>query len=137
MKSLTLYCDGASRGNPGPAAIGAVLFDASGAERYTISRRLGVATNNEAEYQALIEGVQAAATVAPPAETELLVRMDSELVVRQIIGQYKVKNERLKPLHKTARQILEEFKAFRMEHVPRAKNARADELANEALDAER
>ncbi|MBX7058421.1 MAG: ribonuclease HI family protein [Leptospirales bacterium] len=135
MKRLTLYCDGASRGNPGPAAIGAALFAEDGAELATVSRCLGVATNNEAEYKALIEGAQAASALVDPAQVELLVRMDSQLVVRQIIGQYKVKHAGLRELHKAARSILNEFAKLHMEHIPREQNKRADQLANLALDA--
>jgi ribonuclease HI len=127
----TLRADGGSRGNPGPGALGYVLCDASGAEVEARGEFIGTCTNNVAEYRALIAGLEAAARHG--AKT-LVVRMDSELVVRQMLGQYKVKNEGLKPLHAEARRAAAKLGTVRFESVPRDDNGRADALVNEALD---
>ena len=130
-KAWTLRCDGGSRGNPGPGALGYVLWDASGREVEARGEFLGVCTNNVAEYRSLIAGLEAAARHG--ART-LVVRMDSELVVRQMLGQYKVKNEGLKVLHAAARHAAVAVGVVRFESVPRDDNGRADALVNEALD---
>lgn len=127
----TLRCDGGSRGNPGPGALGYVLCDETGAEVEAKGEYLGVCTNNVAEYRSLIAGLGAAAR---HGVRTLQVRMDSELVVRQMLGQYKVKNEGLKPLHAEARAALQRVGVVRFESVPRDDNGRADGLVNEALD---
>jgi ribonuclease HI len=127
----TLRADGGSRGNPGPGALGYVLCDASGAEVEARGVFLGTCTNNVAEYRALIAGLEAASRHDVHA---LIVRMDSELVVRQMLGQYKVKNEGLKPLHAEARKVAAKLGTVRYESVPRDDNGRADALVNEALD---
>jgi ribonuclease HI len=127
----TLRCDGGSRGNPGPGAIGYVLTDETGREVEAKGEYLGVCTNNVAEYRSLIAGLAAAAR---HGVRTLIVRMDSELVVRQMLGQYKVKNEGLKPLHAEARAALVRVGVVRFESVPRDDNGRADGLVNEALD---
>ena len=126
-----LRADGGSRGNPGPGALGYVLCDASGAEAEARGEFLGTCTNNVAEYRALIAGLEAAAR---HGARSLLVRMDSELVVRQMLGTYKVKNEGLKPLHAEARKAMSKLETVRFESVPRDDNGRADGLVNEALD---
>ncbi len=127
-----LYTDGAARGNPGPAAIGAVLYE-EGEERPVamMSRPLGVATNNVAEYQAVIDGLEAASEFDPD---ELVVRADSQLLVRQLTGRYRVKAPGLVPLHRKATALLAGFQSVRLEHVPRESNTVADSLANAALD---
>ena len=127
-----VHTDGAARGNPGPAAIGVVIEDEDGRTVYEASRALGVRTNNEAEYQALITALEYLKDVRP-AEVEF--RLDSELVVKQIGGQYKVKEPRLQALHGQVIMLLNAVKKFKFRHVRREDNARADELANEALDA--
>lgn len=127
----TLRCDGGSRGNPGPAALGYVLCDPAGSEIEAEGVFLGTATNNVAEYRSLIAGLEAAGR---HGVRELVVRMDSELVVRQMLGQYKVKNEGLKPLHAEARAAASRLQRVRYESVPRDDNGRADGLVNEALD---
>ena len=129
-----LRADGGSRGNPGPGALGYVLCDASGAEVEARGEFLGTCTNNVAEYRALIAGLEAAAR---HGARSLLVRMDSELVVRQMLGTYKVKNEGLKPLHAEARKAMSKLETVRFESVPRDDNGRADGLVNEALDEAR
>jgi ribonuclease HI len=126
-----LYCDGASRGNPGAASIGYVLLDAQGREVLAHGEAIGKNTNNVAEYSALLQGLEAAARLGV---RRLRVRMDSELVVRQLLGAYKVKNAGLKPLFEAVQQQRRRFARFRIEHVPRAQNTRADALANQALD---
>jgi len=127
-----LRCDGGSRGNPGPGALGYVLSDAGGREVEARGEFLGVCTNNVAEYRSLLAGLAAAAR---HEVRTLVVRMDSELVVRQMLGQYKVKNEALKALHAEARQAVTKVGVVRFESVPRDDNGRADALVNEALDA--
>jgi ribonuclease HI len=127
----TLRADGGSRGNPGPGAIGYVLYDESGREVEAKGEFLGVCTNNVAEYRSLIAGLGAAARHGVKT---LRVQMDSELVVRQMLGQYKVKNEGLKPLHADAKAALLRVGVVRFESVPRDDNGRADGLVNEALD---
>ena len=130
LDEAILYCDGASRGNPGPAAIGAVLFDAQGGRLAEVSEAIGRATNNVAEYRALIAGVQAAVRLGC---RKLVIRLDSELAVRQIQGRYKIKNSALIPLAAEARHALTAIHEWHIEHVPRADNSVADQLANEAL----
>jgi ribonuclease HI len=127
-----VHTDGAARGNPGPAAIGVVIEDEEGRTVYEASRALGVRTNNEAEYLALLTALEYLKDIRP-AEVEFL--LDSELVVKQILGQYKVKEPRLQALHGQVIMLLNAVKKFKFRHVRREHNARADELANEALDA--
>ena len=128
----TVYADGASRGNPGPASIGAAVFDETGQEVYRVSRRLGRATNNEAEYQAAIAGLEAAIGLGG-GEVEL--RMDSELIIRQLEFRYRVRNERLRPFFNRITELRRQFESFSLRHVPREQNKRADQLANLALDS--
>lgn len=126
-----VYADGASRGNPGPAAIGAVVLDPKGQEVYRISRRIGIATNNQAEYQAAIAALEAA--LALNAQ-EVELRMDSELVVRQLSGRYRVRNPLLHRLFGRVVALRRRFRRLELRHVPREANCRADALANAALD---
>lgn len=126
-----LHADGGSRGNPGPAGAGAALLDGGGRPVGSWSRYLGLATNNVAEYQGLIMGLAEAARLGV---RRLEVRMDSELVVRQMIGQYQVRNAGLKPLFAEARRLLERFEQVDFRHVPREQNHLADALANRAMD---
>lgn len=127
----TLRCDGGSRGNPGPGALGYVLLGPDGLEVEARGEYLGAVTNNVAEYRALIAGLEAAARHGAP---DLCVCMDSELVVRQMTGEYRVKHGGLKPLHATARAVTARLPQVRFEAVRREENARADQLVNEALD---
>lgn len=133
-RTWTLRCDGGARGNPGPAASGFVLTDPEGRTVEARGDYLGTATNNVAEYRALISGLEAAARhgAAP-----LLVCMDSELVVRQMIGEYRVKNAGLKPLHEQAQRLAARIRPLGFRSVPRAENAEADRLVNQALDRAR
>ncbi len=126
-----LYSDGAARGNPGPAAAGAVVFDDEGDVLAEISQALGRTTNNVAEYRALIAGLEKGGELGV---THIEVRLDSELIVRQIEGRYRVKNAGLVPLHRKAVDLLAGFSSFSIKHVPRKENAHADRLANQALD---
>jgi ribonuclease HI len=126
-----LRCDGGARGNPGPAAYGFVLTNPAGAEIEARGAYLGTATNNVAEYQGLIAGLEAA--VAHSVDT-LEVNLDSELVVRQMTGAYRVKHEGLKPLHAEARRVAAKIPHLTYVSVRREANVRADQLVNETLD---
>ena len=130
-KAWTLRCDGGSRGNPGPAAYGIVLLDPHGREAVAHGEFIGDATNNVAEYRALIAGLTAATERGVHA---LEVVMDSELVIRQMTGAYRVKNAGLKPLYEQARRVAAKVERVNWSSVRRDFNARADELVNEALD---
>src|SRR6185503_11326486 len=127
----TLRCDGGARGNPGPAAFGYVLADPDGQPVESRGEYLGSVTNNVAEYRGLIAGLEAAGTRAVP---RLKVFMDSELVVRQMTGQYRVKNEGLKVLHEQARRAAAKIPRVEYVAVRREANADADALVNATLD---
>jgi ribonuclease HI len=125
------YVDGASRGNPGPASYAVILRGPDGTKQFEIGKYLGRATNNVAEYYALITALDYAQS---RSIARLLVRSDSELLVRQMQGRYKVKSADLKPLHERAQKIARGLPYFAIEHVPREQNSDADALANLALD---
>jgi ribonuclease HI len=127
---VVLYTDGASRGNPGPAGIG-VVARIGDREIFTISRYIGVATNNMAEYSAVIAGLEKAGNLGIE---EITVMMDSELVVQQLNGGYKVRNAKLKEMYSRAKRATEALGKCRFVHVPREQNTAADRLANRALD---
>jgi ribonuclease HI len=127
-KRLIVYTDGASRGNPGPAAIGVVIKDEQGRVIAKISEAIGRTTNNRAEYSALISGLKEALRLG--AE-RVDLRMDSELIVRQLTGKYRSKE--LKALHKQTLQLLRGFKSYSIEHIPRERNKDADALTRHAL----
>ena len=129
---LVLHVDGGARGNPGPAAIGVVISDPSGEVLDELAEAIGVATNNVAEYRALLRGLERARALGA---TEVEIVNDSELVARQLSGAYKVKHPAMKPLHAAAMAALRGFDRWRVRSVPRAQNARADALVNQALDA--
>jgi ribonuclease HI len=128
---ITLEFDGGSRGNPGPAGIGVVLRAADGTPLVTLGRFIGRATNNSAEYRALIAGLQKAAELGA---RRLVVRGDSELVIKQMRGEYRVKHPDLQPLHAEASRLARQFQEVGYEHNLRHKNALADKLANLAMD---
>jgi ribonuclease HI len=128
---LTVNVDGGARGNPGPAAIGVVVRDAGGGVVEEVGETIGQATNNVAEYRALLRGIELAGA---HGATELELIGDSELVVRQVEGRYKVKNAAMKDLHARAVKALADFEGWKIRHVKRAQNADADRLVNEALD---
>ncbi len=129
---LTVHVDGGARGNPGPAAIGVVVSDADGTVLDEVAERIGVATNNVAEYRALLRGLERAAALGA-REVDLI--NDSELVAKQLTGAYKVKHPAMKPLYEQAMSALRGFDGWSIRSVPRAQNARADALVNQALDA--
>ena len=126
-----LRCDGGARGNPGPGASAYILSDAAGSEVEARGEYLGSVTNNVAEYRALISGLEAAVRHEVSA---LDVSMDSELVVRQMTGQYRVKHEGLKPLHALARAAASKIGRVTFNSVRREHNVRADQLVNDTLD---
>jgi ribonuclease HI len=129
---LVVHVDGGARGNPGPAAAAAVVSTPDGDVLDEACELLGVVTNNVAEYRGLLLGLDRARALGAD---EVEVVNDSELVAKQVNGQYKVKHPDMKPLHAQARSALGEFERWRVRSVPRAQNARADALVNQALDA--
>ena len=131
MKTLRLYTDGGARGNPGPAGLGMVIEDDQGMRLWGGHRYIGTATNNTAEYLALIDGLRKAAEWQPDA---LEVYMDSQLVVEQVSGRWKVRHADLQPLHRQAQGLLRSFPRVRVTYVPRERNRGADALANRAMD---
>jgi ribonuclease HI len=128
----TLYADGGSRGNPGPAAYGAVLLDEDGNTLRELAAFLGTTTNNVAEWSGLIAGLESALELGVD---DIQVRLDSELVVRQLSGAYRVKQEHLIPLHAKAKALLRRFARTHVSHVRRELNKEADALLNQVLDA--
>ena len=131
MTKLIIYTDGAARGNPGPAGAGVVIKDAGLKIVKELWDYLGETTNNQAEYRALIIALKSAAELGAG---ELDIFADSELMVSQLKGLYKVKNEGLIPLFNEAVGLFKKFKSCRISHVPREKNKEADRLANKAID---
>jgi len=127
--TLTMYIDGASSGNPGPAGIGIVIFDHDGRQVGKISSYIGKRTNNFAEYTALIRALRIALYFKASA---VKIRTDSELVVKQLNGEYKVKNDQMKKLHEQAVSLLHSISDCKIEHIPRAQNDKADYLAKKA-----
>ncbi len=130
-RKLIIETDGASRGNPGLAGAGIIIRDEHGHQIETVQKFLGVATNNQAEYQALIEGLRAVARHHPESVT---VRMDSELVVRQMTGVYRVRQPGILPLYAQAMEAAQALPNVSFVHVPRERNLLADQLANIAID---
>jgi ribonuclease HI/probable phosphoglycerate mutase len=130
-KALSLFTDGACRGNPGQGGAGAVLLGENGEVLGAAKKFLGHCTNNIAEYRALILGLE---TALERGTSVISIYLDSELLVRQIQGIYRVKNPDLKPLMAAIRDLLDRFDTWKIEHVPRSENALADGLANEAID---
>ena len=128
---VVVYVDGGARGNPGPAGIGVVLTDDDGNELDRANDFIGVATNNVAEYRALLLGLERARALGA---NEVEVVNDSQLVARQLTGEYRVKNADLRPLHAAALAALGDFARWSVRSVPREKNEIADALVNEALD---
>jgi ribonuclease HI len=131
MSRVTVNVDGGARGNPGPAAIGVVLRDENGRVLEELGETIGEATNNVAEYKALLRGIELA---SDQGATALELIGDSELVVRQVEGRYKVKNAGMKELHAEVKRALGSFDSWSIRHVRRAENADADRLVNQALD---
>ena len=131
LKKAVIFVDGASRGNPGPAAIGVTIKDERGELITFISRRIGKATNNQAEYRAIIAALEEAVRLDVK---QVDIKMDSELVVKQINGEYRVKKATLKPLYQQVKQLQGLLRGFTVTHIPRQRNFEADKLANKALD---
>jgi len=131
-KKLILYADGASRGNPGLGGAGAVLKDETGKTLEEITYFVGQwVTNNVAEYTALLVGLEKALELTA---SEIDIFMDSELVVRQIKGEYQVKNEKLLEIFVQVQKLLKKFSSYKIEHIPREKNKEADRLSNQAIN---
>ena len=128
---MIVSCDGASRGNPGPAGIGVQITDDDGAVLAEIARGIGETTNNVAEYTAVIEGLARAGELGA---SHVTVRSDSLLLINQLTGRYRVKSEHLEPLHRRVRSIAAGFDGVSYEHVRRELNQEADRLANEGVD---
>ncbi|MBI2836255.1 MAG: ribonuclease HI family protein [Chloroflexi bacterium] len=130
MKLLIVQTDGASHGNPGPAAIGAVIRDDRRNVLARISEPIGIATNNEAEYRAIIAALQKALTLGA---TNVFLLTDSELVVRQVAGEYAIRRESLKPLYLKVKQLESQFQGCAITHIPGEENNEAHGLASRAL----
>jgi len=130
-QSLRLYTDGASRGNPGEAGAGIVVLDDRGREMIAQGKYLGTCTNNVAEYQALLLGLTEASRIG---DGTIDIFLDSQLIVRQIQGVYRVKSSDLQPLFAQVKELLSSFADFTVSHIPREQNKRADQLANQGID---
>jgi ribonuclease HI len=128
---LIVACDGAARGNPGPAGIGVHITNEDGSLVAEIAEGIGEATNNVAEYTAVIEGLERAQELGARTVT---LRSDSQLLISQLTGRYRVKAPHLQILHRQARSIAAGFERILFEHVPRERNTEADRLANEGVD---
>lgn len=134
---IVAYTDGGARGNPGPAAVGVVIQDSAGHTIRRFGAPMGIATNNEAEYAAVIlalKKIKAILGGKKAKDARLEIRMDSELIVRQLRGEYKIKEERLFPYFIRAWNLRMDFGAVSYRHIPRAQNSAADEEVNAALD---
>ena len=131
MKRVIIFTDGASQGNPGPAAIGATIKDEQGRVITSISQGIGRATNNQAEYRAIIAALENAIKLGA---SHVDMRSDSELVVRQVNGQYRVKNASLKPLYQKVKKLQSQFARFSITHTPGRGNTEAHNLASMTLD---
>ena len=132
MSSLIVWCDGAARGNPGPAGAGVQITTADGEVVAEIAAGLGETTNNVAEYTAAIRGLERAGELGA---TDVLLRSDSQLLINQLTGRYRVKSPHLQPLYRRLRELVGAFERVRFEHVPRERNGEADRLANEGVDS--
>ena len=130
-KRVEIYVDGGSRGNPGPSGVGVVILDASGKRLKEVSKYIGETTNNIAEYSALLYGLEEALMLRID---EIVVNLDSELVVKQLMGDYRVKDSGLKPLFERAMNMLKSFKGVEIRHIDREKNKEADKLVNKAIN---
>ena len=130
-KRVEIYIDGGSRGNPGPAGIGVVILDERGKKIKDIAKYIGETTNNIAEYNALLYGLEEALIIRAD---EILINMDSELVAKQLSGDYRVKDSNIKPLFERALNMLKSFKGFEIKHIKREKNKEADKLLNKAIN---
>ena len=128
---VKIYTDGASRNNPGQSGIGIVIMDGNNKIVAQKAEYIGIATNNVAEYKAVISGLELAKNIGAK---EVSLFADSQLLVRQLTGEYRVKNEGLQPLYRSVKALINEFSVFNAEHIPRTENLIADKLANSAID---
>ena len=136
MQKLTIFTDGGARGNPGPAAIGAVIYDEKDNEMSTVSESIGIATNNIAEYKAIVRALQHTATIVDDTKAvKITLNLDSQLCQRQLNGEYKVKDATLKVHHAEVKVLEQEYASIEYVHVKRELNKVADALVNKALDA--
>ena len=131
-RRVVVNCDGAARGNPGPAGAGAIVVSEEGDVLAEVAEGLGETTNNVAEYTAAIRGLERAAELGA---TDVVLRSDSQLLINQLSGRYRVKSEHLIPLYRRLRDLARGFERIRFEHVPRERTTEADRLANEGVDA--
>lgn len=137
MQTLTIFTDGGARGNPGPAAIGAVIYDAEQNELGSLSEYLGEATNNVAEYTAIVRALTHVATLVDDTKAyRVTLKLDSQLAQRQLIGEYKVKDANLREYYDQVKTLESEFASVEHIHVRREENKVADGLVNKALDAQ-
>ena len=130
-KKITLYTDGGSRGNPGPSGIGVIVLDSKKKKIKEVSRYIGLATNNIAEYSALVCGLEEASALGA---SDVVVFMDSELLAKQLSGEYRVKDGNIRPLFEKALGVLKNFNSFEIKHIDREKNKEADKLVNKAIN---
>ena len=130
VKKVVIYADGAARDNPGPAAIAAIIKDEQGRLITSLSQRIGITTNNQAEYRAIIAALEQAIRLGA---TNVDVRLDSQLVVWQISGQYRVRKPALKPLYQRVKQLQRQLEGFTITNIPRQQNTEAHHLAHLAL----
>jgi len=131
---LKVYIDGGSRGNPGDAAIGVVVYNDKGEEIYRFGEKIDAKTNNVAEYSALIRALEHLVKMISNPDEKILIYSDSELLVKQINGIYKVKNKKLKTLYDKAKGLLKNFKNIEIKHIVREKNTVSDWIVNRVLD---
>lgn len=137
MKKITIFTDGGARGNPGPAAIGVVVLDEQMEVVGELKETIGEATNNVAEYTAVKRAFEYLAELFPDTKAlQVTVKLDSQLVERQLIGVYKIKEQNLKTYVEAIKPLQEQFSSVTYEHIPRSENKEADRLVNEALDAQ-
>ncbi len=129
--SLTIYIDGASKGNPGKAAVGIVIYDKEGKKIKEISKSIGIATNNVAEYTALLFALQEGLLL--DCKEKITIYSDSELLCKQIKGEYKIKNDTLRILFHLAQHLITGYKTFHIEHIGRELNKTADKLASKSV----
>ena len=128
---MMLYTDGGSRGNPGPSGIGVIMLDSNKKKIKEISRYIGLTTNNIAEYSALVCGLEEASALGA---SDVVVFMDSELLAKQLSGEYRVKDGNIRPLFEKALGVLKNFNSFEIKHIDREKNKEADKLVNKAIN---
>ncbi len=134
MSKVSIYTDGGSRGNPGTAGIGIIGYNENNDIVFKISQYIGKQTNNVSEYKALVRALE---IVVEKEIKDIEIFMDSQLVVRQIKGEYKVRNERMKPFYEMAISLIRNIDNFNINHVKRSENSEADKLANEAMDSKK